>query len=190
MITLILIAILTYLIGSVNVSILLMKWRGQDDPRQHFSRNPGATNIWRQAGSGWAIAVLLLDMGKAVGTGLLALYFFPAEYGSWVGLLLILGNRFPCFHGFRGGKGVAHYFGFSLVFVPWAVAGGGLLWLTVHQLWRQPFLGSLIAVSLLSGALMAGSGWQGSFMAGTLLTTLLIIINHHSNIETFTGKRM
>ncbi len=181
----ILLMALAYLAGSLNVSILLLQWQGRDDPRQHFSKNPGATNVWRQAGAGWALAVLLLDTGKALGMAVLAMALLPPAYWYWIGLMLILGNRFPCFHGFQGGKGVAHYLGFSVVFAPLAALAGIGLWLVIHKLWRQPFLGSLAMVLVLSIALMVNSGWHSGAVVGTLLTTLLIVVNHHHNINAY-----
>ena len=118
-----------YVAGSVNVAILVFRLTGREDPRRHGSGNPGATNVYRQAGLGWAAAVLALDMGRAMAVALLAVALLPASAVSWVGLGLILGNRFPCFHRFRGGKGVANYLGFTLVIVPlWAVSSVRRAW--------------------------------------------------------------
>jgi len=64
----------------------------------------------------------------------------------WVGLGLILGNRLPCFHQFRGGKGVANYLGFSAFIAPlWALAAI-LAWLISYTFYRIAFIGSLIMV--------------------------------------------
>ena len=43
-------------------------------------------------------------------------------YRAWMGLALVAGSRFPCFHRFRGGKGVAGYLGFLLPLAPWTAA--------------------------------------------------------------------
>ncbi|MBC2711578.1 MAG: glycerol-3-phosphate acyltransferase [Desulfosarcina sp.] len=102
-----------YVAGSVNFSILAFRLTGREDPRGHGSGNPGATNVYRQAGIGWAVAVLLSDMGRAVAVALVANTLLPFWQVPWVGLGLILGNRFTCFHGFKGGKGVANYLGFT-----------------------------------------------------------------------------
>ena len=172
-----------YVAGSVNVAILVFRLTGREDPRRHGSGNPGATNVYRQAGLGWAAAVLALDMGRAMAVALLAVALLPASAVSWVGLGLILGNRFPCFHRFRGGKGVANYLGFTLVIVPlWAVIGG-MAWGIVHLLWRTPFLSSfaMLACLALGTVLAGGGGWGGAL--GTIATVLFIVACHHRNIR-------
>jgi glycerol-3-phosphate acyltransferase PlsY len=92
-----------YLAGSINFSILLFNVVGKEDPRQTFSGNPGATNVYRQAGIGWAAAVLLLDMGRAMGVAYLGVALASPDWVPWMGLALIVGNRYPCFLGFGGG---------------------------------------------------------------------------------------
>ena len=81
---------------------------------------------------GWAAVVLLLDVGRAVGLAALALALLPFALVPWVGLALVAGNRFPCFHGFRGGKGVASYLGFTIPIAPWGAAA------VVPRLGRRP----------------------------------------------------
>ena len=101
--------ILAYLTGSINFSILLFKFSGKIDPRKEFSGNPGVVNVYRQAGIFMAALVWLLDMGRAIGVALACSYLLPTAQVPIGGLALILGNRFPCFHQFCGGKGVANY---------------------------------------------------------------------------------
>lgn len=93
--TFILLLVLAYLAGSINFSILLFRLTGREDPRQHGSGNPGATNVYRQAGAVWAAVVLLLDMGRAIAVAVLAQRLLNDWQVPWVGLGLILGNRFP-----------------------------------------------------------------------------------------------
>lgn len=172
-----------YVAGSVNFSILAFRLTGRQDPRQAGSGNPGATNVYRQAGPGWALAVLLLDMGRAVGVALAAGALLPMGQTVWVGLALILGNRFPCFHGFAGGKGVANYLGFTLTLAPVWAGIGVLAWGAAYLIWRTPFLSSFTLVFCLSGgtALAArGNAWG---VAGALLTAVFIVACHHRNIR-------
>ena len=87
-----------YLAGSVNFAILVFKALGKDDPRAGFSGNPGATNVYRQAGYFWAVLVLILDMSRALGVAFIALHLVPVTLVPWAGLGLILGNRLPRFY--------------------------------------------------------------------------------------------
>lgn len=179
-----------YLAGSINFSILAFRFTGRDDPRRHGSGNPGATNVYRQAGLGWAVAVLLLDMGRAVGVALVAKSLLPFWQVPWVGLGLILGNRFPCFHAFKGGKGVANYLGFTLAIAPAWAGLGALAWGAAHLIWRTPFLSSFaMVVVLAAGTSVAGeANWWGG--VGTVVTALFIVACHHRNIrEGWVGPR-
>ena len=120
--TLLVIAPLAYLAGSVNFSIVLFRLLGRDDPRTRFSTNPGVTNVYRQAGRLWALLVLLLDLGRASALACISLRLLPPAFLPWCALFLLLGNMYPLFHGFKGGKGVANYLGFTLVPAPWFAA--------------------------------------------------------------------
>jgi len=178
-----------YVAGSINFSILVFRFTGREDPRHHGSGNPGATNVYRQAGIGWATAVLLLDMGRAVLVALVAEALLPFWQVPWVGLGLIMGNRFPCFHRFRGGKGVANYLGFTVVVAPVWAALGVLAWGTAHLVWHTPFLSSFAMVFFLAtGTAMAqGGSWQGG--VGAVVTALFIVVCHRRNIkERWGGK--
>jgi len=172
-----------YAAGSVNFSILAFRFTDRDDPRRHGSGNPGATNVYRQAGLGWAAAVLLLDVGRAVSVALVAQSLLPIWQVTWVGLGLILGNRFPCFHGFKGGKGVANYLGFTLAIAPVWAAVGTLAWGAVHLIWRAPFLSSFaMVITLAAGTTITlGTDWRAG--VGAVVTALFIVACHHRNIR-------
>ncbi|MBR9987277.1 MAG: glycerol-3-phosphate acyltransferase [Desulfosarcina sp.] len=172
-----------YVAGSVNFSILAFRFTGRDDPRRHGSGNPGATNVLRQAGIGWAAAVLLLDVGRAISVALMAQSLLPFWQVPWVGLGLILGNRFPCFHGFKGGKGVANYLGFTLAVAPVWAGAGILAWVTAHLAWRTPFLSSFAMVVVLAAgtAITLDTDWRAG--VGAAVTALFIVACHHRNIR-------
>jgi glycerol-3-phosphate acyltransferase PlsY len=172
-----------YLAGSINFSILLFRLLGKEDPRSRFSGNPGVTNVYRQAGWPLALLVLLLDAGRAMGVALLAVQLWDFALVPWAGLALILGNRFPCFHGWRGGKGVANFLGFYLPLLPLgtavAVAAYGLLF----GLTRAPFWGSFGILAALASFGLAH--WRGapSAQAAVLVTVAAIVWFHRGNIQ-------
>ncbi len=181
--------LLTYLIGSINFAIIVLYLLGKEDPRTQFSGNAGTTNVYRQAGRRWAAVVLLLDMGRAVTLAVLALDLLPFAFVPWIGFALVAGNRFPCFHGFRGGKGVAGYLGFTLLISPWAAALSCLIWVIVHRIAHIPFIASFFMILTLGGAVIAASGREALPIAGTLATVLLVVFNHRKNMVTFLAKR-
>ena len=148
--------IFAYLAGSINFSILLFKISGKEDPRKEFSGNPGVVNVYRQAGLFMAALVWLLDMGRAMGVALACSYLLPTALVPIGGLALIMGNRYPCFHQFRGGKGVANYLGFTTIIAPLAAGVSALAWLATFALFRIPFVGSFVMVFILgAGTLQA-----------------------------------
>jgi glycerol-3-phosphate acyltransferase PlsY len=184
-----LILLFAYFAGSINFAIILLGLLGKEDPRTKFSGNAGTTNVYRQAGRGWAAVVLLLDAGRAVGLTALALYFLPAALVSWVGMALVTGNRFPCFHRFQGGKGVASFLGFTLLIVPWGTVLSCLVWVVVYGIVRIPFIASFFMVLILGGATASSGDSQAVSIAGTVVTVLLIFFNHRKNIVTLLAQR-
>ena len=111
------ILIIGYLVGSINISVLVTKYIGKKDIRSIGSGNAGGTNVVRAMGAKWGIAVILLEIFKGVLIGLFAKYVFPADHlalgeigpeisGAVCVFGVLLGNIFPCFFGFKGGKGV------------------------------------------------------------------------------------
>ena len=181
--------IAAYGAGSVNFAILVFRSTGRGDPRRRGSGNPGATNVYRQAGLGWAAGILLLDMGRAVGVALAAAALLPFWQVPWIGLGLILGNRFPCFHGFRGGKGVANYLGFTTVVAPLWAGIGVLAWAAAHLIWRTPFLSSFAMVACLAVGTATTPGVGGSGGMGVAATAVFIVACHHRNIRERWGAR-
>ena len=185
-----LLAIAAYLAGSVNFSIILFKILGKEDPRNKFSGNPGATNVYRQAGRLWAIVVLLLDMGRAIAVAIAAIAFLAPQYVPLTGLALILGNRFPCFHGFEGGKGVANYLGFTAAITPAAAGIAALAWGLVYVIARKPFLSSFAMVFVLAAGTMHVYRFEPLAVTGIAATALLIYVSHKQNVmEWIQAKR-
>ncbi|HVO64896.1 MAG TPA: glycerol-3-phosphate acyltransferase [Syntrophales bacterium] len=171
-----------YIAGSVNFSILLFKMLGRDDPRYHFSGTAGTTNVYRQAGMLWAGVVLLLDLARAIAVSWVALHFLSLNNVPWVGFTLVVGNRFPCFHQFRGGKGVASYLGFTALISPVAVALSTLVWLGVYGIVRVPFIASFFMTIVLAVGTVIVCGYETVAMAGTIITALFIFYSHKQNI--------
>ena len=179
----------TYLAGSVNFAIIALRLLGKEDPRTKFSGNAGTTNVYRQAGWGWAALVLLLDVGRAAALAVLATALLPFAHVPWIGLALVVGNRFPCFHGFRGGKGVASYLGFVLPISPWGAAAACLAWVAVHRLVRIPFVASFCMILVLGRSVAAAGGTDVLSIAGTVATVALIVFNHRRNIAALLDER-
>ena len=108
--------VLSYLIGSINFSIILSRLISGEDIRKSGSGNAGATNMLRTLGKAPAAATLILDVLKGVACVVLAKVFVSRAGGAELeniclpyiaGLCAVLGHNFPIYFGFKGGKGVA-----------------------------------------------------------------------------------
>jgi len=181
--------IIAYLAGSINFPILLFKFLGKKNPRREFSGNPGVVNVYRQAGLPMAALVWLLDMGRAIGVALLSVQLVPVALVPWSGLALILGNRFPCFHNFRGGKGVANYLGFTTIIAPLAAGISALAWLATFAIFRIPFVGSFVMVLILGAGTLLACNFDSWAAAAVLVTVTLIFYGHRRNISEQLQKR-
>jgi len=185
MLKVILVCLLAYLAGSINFAVLFFKMTGRDDPRLHFSGNAGTTNVYRQAGMLWAVLILALDIGRALAIAAAARHYITTDGGwlIWAVFFLILGNSFPCFHGFRGGKGVASYLGFTALIVPGAALLAAIVWVLVYGVKRVPFVASFFMVAVLSVGHSLSFHWGPPATAAAGATFALIIFNHRMNIR-------
>ena len=105
-----LVLILSYLIGSINFSIIICRIKTGKDIRNFGSGNAGATNTLRTLGKGAGISVLILDVLKTVAAALISISIYKGDksvaiYMSAIGT--VLGHNYPVWFGFKGGKGIA-----------------------------------------------------------------------------------
>jgi glycerol-3-phosphate acyltransferase PlsY len=181
--------LLAYLAGSVNFSILAFMLAGRGDPRHLFSGNPGTVNTYRALGLAWALGVLLLDLGRGLLVALAAQGLF---HTPWVLVLasfsVLLGNFYPAFHDFRGGKGVATTLGIYLVVDATAALLVGSGWIVIVYLTRRASVGSLLAMIAYPIILTAQNApdWKIAFAVAVLAA---IVYRHWENLKRlFSGK--
>ena len=138
---------LAYLVGSFSTAIVTCKIMGLEDPRNTGSNNPGATNVLRHGGKKAAIITLIGDMLKGLIPVLLAQQLSSDSLVvALVGLFALLGHIFPLYYGFKGGKGVATYYGALLGFngLSGLIALG--IWLVLAALVKISSLSALISI--------------------------------------------
>jgi glycerol-3-phosphate acyltransferase PlsY len=180
-----LIYLVAYLAGSINFAIIFFKLTGREDPRLNFSGNAGTTNVYRQAGLLWATVILLLDIGRAIAVAFIAFYFLKPSLLPWAAFFLVLGNSFPCFHDFRGGKGVANYLGFTVLVAPWAALASALIWVIVYGIVRVTFIASFFMALTLACGQVYHLQWVSGAITGSIAICLLILFNHRENITKY-----
>ena len=180
-ITLFLAALAGYLFGAIPFGIVMAKVFGLGDLRAIGSGNIGATNVLRTGNKLAAFLTLILDAGKAGIAVLLAGALFGELAGLVAGLAAFVGHCYPVWLGFKGGKGVATFFG--LIFAAcWPVGvAAGATWLVVAALSRYSSLSALIASAL---APVYAAALGGTLMVPFLIIlALLIFWRHTENIQ-------
>jgi glycerol-3-phosphate acyltransferase PlsY len=173
-----------YLLGSIPFGVIVTRLGGAGDVRKIGSGNIGATNVLRTGRRDLALITLIGDGGKGAVAVLLAGWIFKsAEAAAIAGGAAFLGHLFPVWLRFKGGKGVATFFG-TLIAIAWP-AGllAGATWILMAAIFRMSSLAALAAAVLaplyvfLTGQTPEAKLWLAAFMA------VLIFVRHHENIR-------
>lgn len=184
--TLMLLLILAYLIGSVPFGLIVGKTGYNIDIREHGSGNLGGTNTFRVLGIKAGLIVTISDILKGTLAVILASYFLPDQYRLIVGIAAVLGHMYPVFARFKGGKAVA--------------TSGGLI-LGINPLIFIIMLGTFFLMLYLSKYVSLSSMVTGvitvlvSIFFGEISLTILISIltifvvyRHRANIKRIINK--
>ena len=181
------VAVLGYLLGSIPFGVLITRFAGVGDVRKIGSGNIGATNVLRTGRKDLAAATLLLDGGKGAAAVGLAWWAFHDAETRWVFVALagggaFLGHLFPVWLRFRGGKGVATFFG-TLLAAAWPVGLlAGATWIAMAFLLRWSSLAALTAAALAPVFAFATDA-PLPILYLTVFMAVLIFIRHHENIR-------
>jgi glycerol-3-phosphate acyltransferase PlsY len=171
-----------YLIGAVPVGFLVARALGIDI-RSRGSGNIGATNVLRTAGRGPAIATLVGDVVKGYAGAWMGSLAGPGPWwAAMAAVAVVVGNCWPVFLGFRGGKGVATGLGAFLRVAPWAIVPAAVVWITVVATFRFVSLGSVCAVlGLPVAVLVLGYGLPAT--VSTAIVALIVVARHRENVS-------
>lgn len=186
--TLGLVTLAGYLLGSIPFGVLLTRAFGAGDVRNIGSGNIGATNVLRTGRKDLAIATLLLDAGKGAAALLLARYITSSEVAAALaGGAAFLGHLYPVWLKFKGGKGVATFFGLMLA-AHWPLGlVAALIWLICAFAFRISSLSALIAsavtplIGITSVASMGFPIAKPIYLLA-IFAAVLIWFRHHENI--------
>jgi acyl phosphate:glycerol-3-phosphate acyltransferase len=166
-----LVALAAYLLGSIPFGLILTRAAGLGDVRAIGSGNIGATNVLRTGNKGLAAATLLLDAAKGVAAVLLVRHLIAAA---------LIGHCYPVWLGFKGGKGVATFFG--IAFALWWPIGvaAAAAWIAGVALTRYSSVGGLAAANAAAiAAAILGRFDLAFFFLGV---SFLIDWKHRANI--------
>jgi glycerol-3-phosphate acyltransferase PlsY len=176
--------LVSYLLGSIPTSYLVVRLVKGQDLRTMGSGNLGATNLFRVLGWQFAIPVGIFDLLK--GTIPVMLFAPRATGGDLVAILLggaaVVGHVFSVFVKFRGGKGVATGAGIVLGLAPGAFAVALAVWIVVVRASGYVSLGSIIAAAVLPPAVYLLHPERRPLVLLFALLAALIILLHRKNI--------
>mgnify|MGYP002551390421 CR=1 FL=1 len=195
----IIIAVVAYLIGSVNFSIIISKKMAGFDVREKGSGNAGTTNMLRSVGKKAAAITLICDIlkgvisiGLAIIIGNIAKNINRELLVQIAGIAVVIGHTFPIFFGFKGGKGVATSLG-VLLMSNWQI---GLICLVfaiiLMALTRMVSLGSCAAAVLFPVLTLfinqhytvLTEGKNGAtYLVYSIILAVIVLYNHRSNIK-------
>ena len=180
---LLLLAFAGYIIGSVSTAIITCKLMGLEDPRSSGSNNPGATNVLRIGGKKAAIITLIGDMLKGL-LPVLIVKLFDVEPTiiAVVAVGAFLGHLFPLFFKFKGGKGVATFFGALLGIDLLAGLAALITWLLIAYLFKYSSLAALLT-ALFSIAYIWFFSNSMILTGACLIMSCLLIWRHSENIK-------
>jgi len=177
----IVVAVLSYLLGSVPFGVVITRAMGLGDLRQIGSGNIGATNVLRTCNKRAAAATLILDAAKGAVAVLVARAVVGEDAAQLAALCSFLGHLFPVWLRFRGGKGVATFLG-TLLALDWRVGlAACATWAVMAALSRISSLAALSAAALSTLWLIVFQ--EGQMMLLVMVLTLLVYVRHWPNLE-------
>lgn len=185
------VAIVAYVIGSINFAVIFSRKFAGFDVREKGSKNAGTTNVLRTVGKKVAALTLLCDILKGVAAILVALLaqvmwdgFDITTLKYIAGFMVIFGHTFPVFFEFRGGKGVATAIG-VLLMLNWKIGLICLVFgLLIIAVSRMVSLGSISAAILFPVLTIFIGGNVGIWgVVISFLIAALVVFNHRTNIK-------
>jgi len=177
--------LIAYILGSIPFGKIITKLLTGEDITKTGSKNIGATNVYRTVSKKAGLLVLLLDGIKPIIAQIIIYYFFAQFYQNYkflYFLVSIIGHIFPIWLMFKGGKGVACFFGGYLIITPIPTLIAMAVWLLTVKTTKTSSLGALISIFLLTIYQIVSN--YGSLNKITIFTIMLLIFwKHTENIK-------
>jgi len=188
------VALVSYLIGSIPAGYLVGQARGVDI-RREGSGNIGATNVLRVLGKPYGYAVFLFDFLKGVGAVRLSILIASRTdpgvdeielVGIVAGVLCVIGHSYPIWLGFKGGKGVATSAEVLFGLMPLAALVMMIVWLVIFAVTKYVSVASIAAAIALPLAVLGVMRLQKTngmaLVYFSICLTVVIVWRHRSNI--------
>lgn len=186
-------ALVAYLLGSIPSAVWIGKHFYGIDIRQHGSRNAGTTNMLRVLGRRAALPVFVIDFLKGFVAVTLPNLIEHLPGATWhdiynikimLVVMVVLGHIFPVFAGFKGGKGVATLAGAVMGVAPTSVLLCLAVWVVVLMAWHYVSLASMIAGICFPIFIYLSPRTNGSLsmMVFSIVVAILLVVTHRKNI--------
>jgi acyl phosphate:glycerol-3-phosphate acyltransferase len=182
-----LVALASYLIGSLSFAVIISRAMGLSDPRSYGSGNPGATNVLRSGNKAAAILTLVFDALKGYLPVLAVLIWGPRlglgeGTAALAGLAAFLGHLWPVFFKFKGGKGVATAAGVIFALNPLLGVATLATWLIIAWFSRYSSLAAIVAAAF--APMYQLLIWEaGPTALALIIMGLLLVWRHQANIQ-------
>lgn len=186
---------ISYLIGSLNGSLIIGRMFGGVDIRKVGSGNAGGTNALRTQGKMFAFWVILIDVGK----GSLPTWLLPGLALPWIGLdpeisrtwltyaiggATIVGHCYPVWFRFAGGKGAATAIGVLAVIAPLLLLPMAITWVLMLIISGYVGLATICAAVVIPVYVAVTALPEGlDLLVFTTLLAMFAVFTHRSNIQ-------
>ena len=177
-INLIIVAVYSYLLGSIPFGLVLTKIFLKKDIREIGSGNIGTTNVLRTGKKSLAVTTLMLDLLKGYFSIIITFTYFE-NLISYSALICFIGHIFPVWLKFKGGKGVATYLGVILALSYKFFLIFGITWLVLSFLFRYASLSSIISSLIV---FVYSFFFINNFSLILFIFFIIIIYTHRENI--------
>ena len=177
-INLIIVALYSYLLGSIPFGLVLTKIFLKKDIREIGSGNIGTTNVLRTGKKSLAVATLMLDLLKGYFSIIISFTYFE-NLISFSALMCFIGHIFPVWLKFKGGKGVATYLGVILALSYKFFLIFGITWLVLSFLFRYASLSSIISSLIV---FVYSYFFINNFSLILFIFFVIIVYTHRENI--------
>ena len=177
-INLIIVAVYSYLLGSIPFGLILTKIFLKKDIRKIGSGNIGTTNVLRTGKKSLAAGTLILDLMKGYFSIIITFTYFE-NLISYSALICFIGHIFPVWLKFKGGKGVATYLGVVLALSYKFFLIFGISWLILSFLFRYASLSSIISSLIV---FVCSFFFNNNFSLILFIFFIIIFYTHRENI--------
>ena len=177
-INLIIVAVYSYLLGSIPFGLILTKIFLKKDIRKIGSGNIGTTNVLRTGKKSLAAGTLVLDLMKGYFSIIITFTYFE-NLISYSALICFIGHIFPVWLKFKGGKGVATYLGVVLALSYKFFLIFGISWLILSFLFRYASLSSIISSLIV---FVCSFFFNNNFSLILFIFFIIILYTHRENI--------